>query len=49
MKTYLISVAGICKSFLEDPEIQPVFAIRHKSTIRKLILVEGGSWRDGIR
>ena len=37
------------RAFLEDPEIQPVFAIRHKSTISKLILVEGGSWRDGIR
>lgn len=37
------------RAFLEDPEIQSVFAIRHKSTISKLILVEGGSWRDGIR
>jgi uncharacterized protein (DUF1330 family) len=30
------------RAFLEDPEIQPVFAIRHKSTISKLILVDGG-------
>jgi len=37
------------RNFLEDPEIQPVFAIRHRSTESKLILVEGGSWHDAIR
>ncbi|MEH6631517.1 MAG: DUF1330 domain-containing protein [Halopseudomonas aestusnigri] len=36
------------KEFLNDPEIQPVFAIRHKSTIGKMVLVEGGSWRGAI-
>ena len=35
------------KAFLEDPETQPLFAIRHRSTDSKLILVEGRSWRDG--
>jgi len=34
------------KAFLKDPEIQPLFAIRHRTTDSKLILVEGGSWRD---
>ncbi len=29
------------KDFLEDPEAQHIFAIRHKSTTSKLILVEG--------
>lgn len=29
------------KEFLEDPEAQSLFSIRHKSTISKLILVEG--------
>ncbi|NRB40861.1 MAG: DUF1330 domain-containing protein [Pseudomonadales bacterium] len=37
------------RSFLDDPEIQPLFEIRHKSTYSKLLLVEGGSWRDAIR
>ncbi len=37
------------RAFLKDLEIQPLFAIRQKSTISKLILVEGGSWRDAIR
>lgn len=36
------------KAFLTDPIVQPVFAIRHKSTIGNLILVEGGSWRDAV-
>lgn len=34
------------QAFLTDPIVQPVFAIRHKSTVGNLILVEGGSWRD---
>lgn len=29
------------RAFLQDPEAQPLFAIRHKSTISKLILAEG--------
>ncbi len=29
------------KGFLSDPEAQPLFAIRHKSTTSKLILAEG--------
>ena len=29
------------KEFLEDPEAKSLFAIRHKSTTSKLILVEG--------
>jgi len=29
------------KEFLEDPEAQSLFAIRHKSTTSKLILAEG--------
>jgi uncharacterized protein (DUF1330 family) len=29
------------QEFLKDPDAQPVFAIRHKSTTSKLILVEG--------
>ena len=28
-------------AFLHDPEIQPLFAIRHKTTTSKLILVDG--------
>lgn len=31
------------KEFLADPEAQPLFSIRHKSTTSKLILVEGCS------
>lgn len=31
------------KSFLSDPEAQSLFAIRHKSTTSKLILVDGCS------
>ncbi len=34
------------QEFLGDPAIEPVFAIRQNSTTSKLILVEGGSWRD---
>ncbi len=37
------------RAFLADPEIQPVFAIRHQSTQGNLILVEGASWRDALR
>ena len=37
------------RSFLNDPDVQPLFEIRHKSTLSNLILVEGGSWRDAIR
>ncbi|WP_020161425.1 DUF1330 domain-containing protein [Methylobacter marinus] len=29
------------KEFLNDPEAQPLFAIRHKATVSKLILAEG--------
>jgi uncharacterized protein (DUF1330 family) len=29
------------QEFLEDPEAQPLFAIRHKSTTSKLILADG--------
>ena len=29
------------REFLDDPEAQSLFAIRHKSTISKLILAEG--------
>lgn len=29
------------KAFLQDPEAQPLFAIRHKSTVSKLVLAEG--------
>jgi uncharacterized protein (DUF1330 family) len=29
------------QKFLEDPDAQPTFAIRHKSATSKLILVEG--------
>jgi uncharacterized protein (DUF1330 family) len=29
------------KAFMNDPEVQPLFAIRHRSTISKLILVDG--------
>ena len=29
------------QEFLKDPDAQPIFAIRHKSTTSKLILVEG--------
>lgn len=29
------------QEFLNDPDAQPVFAIRHKSTTSKLVLVEG--------
>lgn len=29
------------KEFLQDPEAQSLFAIRHKATISKLILAEG--------
>ena len=29
------------KGFLNDPEAQPLFAIRHNATISKLILAEG--------
>lgn len=34
------------RDFLDDPLVQPVFAIRHTSTTGNLILVQGGSWRD---
>ena len=34
--------------FLSDPEVQPLFAIRHRTTDSKLILVEGSSWRDSV-
>ena len=37
------------RGFLDDPDIQPLFEIRHNSTESKLIFVEGGSWRDAIR
>ena len=37
------------RNFLNDPNVQPLFEMRHKSTISNLILVEGGSWRDAIR
>jgi uncharacterized protein (DUF1330 family) len=37
------------RNFLEDREVQPLFEIRKKSTISNLLLVAGGSWRDGIR
>lgn len=29
------------KSFLQDPEAQPLFALRHKVTTSRLLLVEG--------
>ena len=29
------------KNFLQDPEAQPLFALRHKTTAGKLILVDG--------
>ncbi len=29
------------QEFLKDPDAQPIFAIRHKSTTSKVILVEG--------
>lgn len=29
------------KAFLNDPEAQPLFAIRHETTVSKLILAEG--------
>ncbi len=29
------------QDFLEDPDAQPVFAIRHKSAASKMVLVEG--------
>ena len=31
----------VAKGFLEDPEAQPLFALRHDTTDSKLILVEG--------
>jgi uncharacterized protein (DUF1330 family) len=31
----------IAKGFLNDPEAQPLFSIRHKTTESKLILAEG--------
>jgi uncharacterized protein (DUF1330 family) len=37
------------KGFLEDPNVRPLFAIRHQSTTSKLILVDGGSWRDAYQ
>jgi len=36
------------ENFLTDPEIQDLFAIRHRTTKSNLILVEGGSWRDAF-
>jgi uncharacterized protein (DUF1330 family) len=32
---------GDATAFLEDPDAQPLFAVRHKTTNSKLILVEG--------
>ena len=37
------------RAFLADPDVQPLFEIRHQATESKLVLVEGGSWRDAIR
>lgn len=34
------------KAFLEDPLAQSLFKLRHDSTVSKLVLVAGGSWRD---
>lgn len=34
------------RAFVDDPEVQPIFALRHSSTKGDLILAEGGSWRD---
>ncbi|HEY5106607.1 MAG TPA: DUF1330 domain-containing protein [Caulobacteraceae bacterium] len=31
------------KAFLDDPETQPLFDVRHKTTISKLVLVDGCS------
>ena len=31
------------KAFLDDPEAQALFAVRHKTTNRKLVLVDGCS------
>ena len=36
------------ENFLDDPEIAPLFAIRHQSTDSNLVLVNGGSWRDAV-
>ena len=36
------------ENFLDDPEIQDLFKIRHRATNSNLVLVEGGSWRDAF-
>lgn len=37
---------GNADSFLADPDVQALFAIRHKTTKSRLLVVDGGSWRD---
>ena len=34
------------KSFLTDPDVQPLFKIRQESTISNLVLADGSSWRE---
>ncbi|MBV1879097.1 MAG: DUF1330 domain-containing protein [Pseudomonadales bacterium] len=41
--------AGQARDFLDDPDVQPLFVIRHAATESNLVLVEGGSWRDNLR
>lgn len=31
------------RAFLEDPEAQPLFDLRHRTTVSKLVLVEGST------
>ena len=33
------------ESFHSDPDIQPLFDVRRNSTVSKLILAEGSSWK----
>ena len=33
------------RSFLSDPEVQPLFAIRRSATKSNLLLVDGSSWK----
>ena len=39
--------ADHARAFLADPDAQPLFALRHRTTISQLILVEGCGDTDG--
>ena len=34
------------ESFYTDPEVQPMFDVRRNSTVSKLIMADGASWKE---